>query len=104
MRFSATPPDWESDDTENLRKFFDSRTGQRLLARLDWERPDLVPSGDATARLISAGQIEGYEMCESFLFALSQPPVVPHEPTEQYPDLDDDDKWKSLGLDKHASV
>lgn len=61
MRLHTDTPVWSPADAENLKAFLASQTGQRLLDKLLYERPDFAAFTDPNRRLIESGVLEGYE-------------------------------------------
>lgn len=94
MEIVAGPLDWTSVDEENLRKFFGTETGKRLIPRLADLVPPLLEAGDTNALLVRCGKVRGYQEALQNLLALS---YTQEEPKQQnanaYPPLEDDKAW-----------
>lgn len=96
MKLYLNPPEWTSGDIERLRDFLGNSTGEALLARLQWMRPDFDVAGDATQRLVTAGRVEGYEECVADIVALTFPvqDELAKIPNPEYPPLDLEPAWE----------
>jgi hypothetical protein len=92
---SSGPVVWESSDAQRLREFLDSSTGKRVLEHLASVCPSPYDGGNANLMVAEAKKIEGFQDAVSSLVNLTreQPPQPTAE--EQYPDLNDDSKWKT---------
>lgn len=86
---------WDSSDAKELRLFFESPVGSRMLDHLIFLKPSPYEGPNGTQMIAAGKKIEGYEEALNNLVNLikEQPP----QPTEQetYPDLDDDSKWRT---------
>lgn len=92
----STPP-WEQDDSAKLRAFLSSPTGQRLIFRLQNDRPRLGGSKELQSSLeanaLWAKEIRGYETAVRNLFEYLVNPVAEFAKAEFYPALDLDTMW-----------
>jgi hypothetical protein len=86
---------WSSMDTEILRNFLASETGQRFLAKALESTPALLPSGDPTAIFIRSGEVRGCQILANAILSLANPPRLTDEKDANYPDLHDDEAWKA---------
>lgn len=96
METVVSAPDWSSEDTQNLRTFFLTRTGSRLLPKLVEAIPFLLEEGDTNKILIRNGKVTGYQEVIKNLVALAgpEPMPIPDEQATNYPSLTDDSKWE----------
>lgn len=89
--------DWSSDDESNLRAFFSTETGQRLLPKLLETAPTNLAKGETTEVLIRSGEVRGYSEAARNLLSLAFRPasatVETDQPSSEYPSLTDDAKW-----------
>jgi hypothetical protein len=88
---------WFSEDAARLRKFLESETGQRMMARLLIARPSFLPaSAHPHKSFAQSRDIAGYEQAIQELTNLTlPPPELPQDPTRKnYPDLEDDSAWE----------
>ena len=85
---------WSNTDTEQLRFFLETPTGQRLVPKLVESAPSLLPAGDTNSILIRSGEVRGIQIVVSALLALAHPTPDESRQPESYPPLDDDSAWK----------
>lgn len=85
--------EWSSDDTNLLRQFLETRTGQKFLPSLAQSAPTLFSGGDTNKILIRNGQLIGYQEAMQQINFLAYPPPAPPQTAAAYPDLDDDSAW-----------
>lgn len=95
METVVSVPDWTSEDIQNLRTFFQTKTGSRLLPKLVESIPVLLEDGDTNKILIRNGKVTGcQEMIKALVFLAGPEPVlIQNEEATQYPALTDDSKW-----------
>lgn len=96
METVVSVPDWTSEDIQNLRTFFQTRTGSRLLPKLVEAIPLLLEEGDTNKILIRNGKVTGCQEIVKALVALAGPEPLPIQTEEatNYPSLTDDSKWE----------
>lgn len=84
---------WDSSDAKELRLFFESPVGSRMLDHLIYTKPASYDGPNGNQMIAAAKKIEGYEEALNNLVNLIK--EQPLQPTEQetYPNLDDDSKW-----------
>jgi len=95
METVVSAPDWTSEDIQNLRTFFQSRTGSRLLPKLVEAIPSLLEEGDVNKVLIRNGKVAGCQEIIKALVACAGPEPLPPQddaPTS-YPSLTHDQAW-----------
>lgn len=98
MDITTGTPEWdEVVDRDAWRTFLRSTAGQRLFAKALDSQPGLLASGDVNAILIRSGEVRGWSAVISTLISLSSIESKPTDTAapENYPDLTDDDAWKS---------
>ena len=92
----ARPP-WEPSDSAELRRFLLTRTGQRLVFRLQNDRPRLGGSKELQSSLeanaLWAKEIRGYETAVRNLFEYLNTPVDEKATADTYQSLDLDSVW-----------
>ena len=88
------PVEWDSGNAQLLREFLEGPTGQRMLQHLSFSLPESYDGPNGTQMIAAAKKIEGYQEAISNLVNLTKEQPQQAMPTEQYPDLDDDSKWK----------
>jgi hypothetical protein len=95
METVVSAPDWTSEDIQNLRTFFQTHTGSRLLPKLVESIPGLLEEGDTNKVLIRNGKVAGGQDMIRALVALAGPePLPPPDTTpNHYPDLTNDKEW-----------
>jgi hypothetical protein len=81
-------PEWSSESALALRKFIEGGHGDAFLERLAWLAPTHGKNPDATARLLSSGVLEGYELAIQTVLSLVAPRPREEQPTDLLPDLD----------------
>jgi hypothetical protein len=86
--------EWNSEDTQILRQFLETRTGGKLLPRLAESAPTLFEAGDTNKVLIRNGMLIGFQTALREIFVLAYPPPDPKKEVTDYPSLGDDDAWK----------
>lgn len=96
METVVLAPDWTSEDIQNLRTFFQTKTGSRLLPKLVEAIPILLEDGDTNKILIRNGKVTGCQEIVKALVALAgpEPMMLQTEEATQYPALTDDSKWE----------
>lgn len=93
VRAVLNEPDWDSINAKNLSDFLNSPTGERLVAKLLFERPSY---GDRLDRLVESGKIEGYQDAIENIFSYCELVKPPQQEVENYPDPEDDSKWTHI--------
>lgn len=87
---------WTSADAAVVREFFETDTGKRYLEILRLLRPSfsgLLP--EQHNLIFRNGSIHGYEICLDALLLPTRAEFLKEPDThENYPSLDDEDKWK----------
>lgn len=95
METVISTPEWTSEDIQNLRTFFQTRTGARVLPKLVEVIPALLEEGDTNKILIRNGKVAGCQEIIKAIVALAGPEPLPpqNEEATNYPSLTDDKKW-----------
>lgn len=88
-------PDFTPDDVSRWRAFLETPTGMRLLPKLVESAPALLDGKDVNQTLVRNGELRGFQLAVRELLNLTEIPQVLTTPTDAYPPLDDDTKWKS---------
>jgi len=88
--------EWNSIHADNLRAFLRTESGKMLVPLLTALRPQLLDGGHPNKTLVRNGEVRGYELCLSYFDLILSPEFLkqPQPADENYPDLDDDSKWK----------
>ena len=84
---------WSSEDRDNLKSFFATRTGGKLISQLAEAAPTLFASGDTNKILIRNGELLGFQSALRELLTLSLPEPTPDKEKTEYPSLLDDAAW-----------
>lgn len=90
------PPEqlsWNSEDTNLLRQFLETRSGSKVVAKLAESAPTLLDGGHANKTLVRCGELRGYQFALREILFLAYPPPAPPVETAAYPDLGDDSAW-----------
>jgi len=91
-------PSWGQEDAEALRSFLVSKTGKRLIFRLQNERPSAPHTKEARssmeANALFARELIGYETAVRNLFDYLVTDVAQGASATVYPSLDDDAAWE----------
>jgi hypothetical protein len=92
----STTTEWTSEDMSVFRQFLQTRTGSKLLPKLLENTPIPLKSGTELEILIRSGELAAWRDVALAFVALANPvPEVDEDIHRQnYPDLDDDSKWK----------
>lgn len=69
--FTTERPPWTPADLEALQRFTASLSGQRMLGRLMYSRPEYKKNLSIEERAITSAQMEGYETAVSELLKLT---------------------------------
>lgn len=86
--------DWTSDDRDNLRAFFSTPTGQKLIPTLANSVPPLLSGGETNSLLVRMGEVRGSGARLEQLWLLAYPlPEVEQPANPEYPSLVDDEAW-----------
>lgn len=95
MEITTVEPEWTDVDSDHLRQFFTTQTGQRLLPRIAHFRPGLLAKGDINEILIRSGEVRAWQaVLEQILFMTRpEPKAQGAESSDNYPNLLDDKKW-----------
>jgi len=92
-------PPWEPEDSKELLRFLSTRTGRRLIFRLQNDRPSLSGSkslqSSLEANALWAKAIWGYEEAIRNIFSYPNTPVDEKAQANAYPSLDADSEWES---------
>jgi hypothetical protein len=91
-------PQWDSEDSANLRAFLQSATGRRFTFRLINERPGFIEAHNSKGDLIhqramEAAEIKGYELAVANVFDFVTEQVADGAQASAYPALDDESLW-----------
>lgn len=76
-------PVWTVADAANTRAFLDSESGQRLLTRLLYAKPEYGPFKSIEERAVKSGEVDGFEKCILALQALRESDPDPKAPHDQ---------------------
>lgn len=87
-------PEWSSDDAAALKLFLESDLGARAMAHVLVDQPSLLDGSDVNKTLVASGQVQGFVLAVESLFRLTYEQPTPTEAHTDYPNLDDDSKWK----------
>jgi len=91
---SSQPPDWDSVHAENLRIFLRSDSGQLAMEWVSYFAPELLDGSDVNKTLVASGEVKGYTRAIGNLLSLTrEAPQPASTPTDEFPDLDDNEKW-----------
>ena len=88
-----TELEWTSQDTENFRKFLETKTGSRLLPRVAESAPTLFADGDTNRILVRNGELRGFQAALREIMTLANPPPEIKSEANEYPSLLDDSAW-----------
>lgn len=89
----STESFWSSEDRDNLKSFFATRTGSKLISQLAEAAPTLFASGDTNKILIRNGELLGFQSALRELLVLSLPEPMQEKEKSEYPSLLDDSAW-----------
>jgi hypothetical protein len=95
--------DWTSSNASDLREFFSSETGVKVLRALALEEPELLRKGDTNEILIRSGETAQHKYLTSFLLSLTGDNFELNEDvtvSDAYPDPTDDSKWDGPKIDE----
>lgn len=95
IELNSPHPDWHSEDAANLRNFFRTKTGAKLLGMVAQLRP-IVNSTTVEAVALEAKIAAGWEQCQDLLLRAGMLKVQPDEIEHvKYPDLDNSEGWSA---------
>lgn len=86
---------WTSTDAKAWREFLQNPTGQRLLAGIALEEPELLDGADVNKTLVRSGEVRHQKRLVSFFLQLTGGAIesAPAAEPPAYPDLEDDSHW-----------